>query len=163
VVFATGFDALTGAAARIDITGRGGLALRDKWIDGPETYLGIASSGFPNLFLVTGPGSPGPLSAMVKSIEQHVDWIADCLAYLRDRNIAVIEARPSHERDWVAHVQEVADATLYPRANSWYTGANVPGKPRRFMPYLGGVGAYRAKCDEVAAAGYQGFSLSKGA
>jgi cyclohexanone monooxygenase len=162
VVFATGFDALTGAAARIDITGRGGVTLRDKWADGPETYLGIASSGFPNLFFVTGPGSPGPLSAMVKSIEQHVDWIADCLCYLRDRDIGVIEAGRAHEQDWVAHVQVVAEGTLYPRANSWYLGANVPGKPRRFMPYLGGVGVYRAKCDAVAKAQYDGFELKRG-
>jgi len=159
VVFATGFDALTGAAARIAITGREGMTLRDKWAGGPETYLGIASSGFPNLFLVTGPGSPGPLSAMVKSIEQHVDWIVDCLAYLRERGIAVIEARRDYEQDWVEHVETVAEGTLYPRADSWYTGANVPGKPRRFMPYLGGVGVYRAKCDEVAGAGYEGFDL----
>jgi cyclohexanone monooxygenase len=157
VIFATGFDALTGAAARIDITGRGGATLRDKWAQGPETYLGLSSNGFPNMFLVTGPGSPGPLSAMVKSIEQHVDWIAECMAYMHDRGLTVIEATPEHERDWVAHVQTVAEGTLYPRANSWYLGANVPGKPRRFMPYLGGVGAYRAKCDEVARAGYEGF------
>jgi cyclohexanone monooxygenase len=157
VVFATGFDALTGAAARIAIAGRGGLALRDKWADGPETYLGLATAGFPNLFFVTGPGSPGPLSAMVKSIEQHVDWIADCMAALRAEGLATIEALPEAEAAWTAHVQEVAEGTLYPRANSWYTGANVPGKPRRFMPYLGGVGVYRARCDAVASAGYEGF------
>lgn len=161
VVFATGFDALTGAAARIDITGRDGVTLREKWAGGPETYLGIASAGFPNLFLVTGPGSPGPLSAMVKSIEQHVDWIAECLIYLRAHGFAVIEADPAHERDWGEHVQTVAAGTLYPRANSWYLGANVPGKPRKFMPYLGGVGVYRAKCDEVAKAGYTGFRTGK--
>jgi cyclohexanone monooxygenase len=159
VIFATGFDALTGAAARIAITGRGGATLRDKWADGPETYLGLASHGFPNLFFVTGPGSPGPLSAMVKSIEQHVDWIGDCLAYLRGQHIPVIEARLASERDWGAHVEEVAAGTLYPRANSWYLGANVPGKPRKFMPYLGGVGVYRAKCDAVAQARYEGFDL----
>ncbi len=162
VVFATGFDALTGAAARIDITGRSGVTLREKWADGPKTYLGIASSGFPNLFFVTGPGSPGPLSAMVKSIEQHVDWIGDCLAYLRERDIAVIEAQHEHEQDWGAHVQAVAAGTLYPLANSWYLGANVPGKSRKFMPYLGGVGVYRAKCDHVARANYSGFHLGAG-
>ncbi|MBW8753110.1 MAG: NAD(P)/FAD-dependent oxidoreductase [Sphingomonadales bacterium] len=162
VIFATGFDALTGAAARIDITGREGVTLRDKWADGPETYLGLASAGFPNLFFVTGPGSPGPLSAMVKSIEQHVDWIGDCLAYMRERDIAVIEPRRAYEQDWGAHVQAVAEGTLYPRANSWYLGANVPGKPRKFMPYLGGVGVYRAKCDEVTRAGYEGFDLLDG-
>jgi cyclohexanone monooxygenase len=160
VIFATGFDALTGAAARIHITGRGGVTLRDKWADGPETYLGIASAGFPNLFFVTGPGSPGPLSAMVKSIEQHVDWIGDCLTHLSERGLTLIEASASHEQDWMAHVQEVAEGTLYPRANSWYLGANVPGKPRKFMPYLGGVGVYRAKCDAVVAAGYDGFILN---
>jgi cation diffusion facilitator CzcD-associated flavoprotein CzcO len=161
VVFATGFDALTGAAARIDIAGRNGMTLRDKWADGPQTYLGIASAGFPNLFFVTGPGSPGPLSAMVKSIEQHVDWIGDCLTWLRDQGIAAIEAKPADEQEWVDHVETVANGTLYPLANSWYLGANVPGKPRRFMPYLGGVGVYRAKCDEVAKAGYSGFALER--
>ena len=159
VIFATGFDALTGAAARIDIAGRTGTRLRDAWAAGPETYLGIATSGFPNLFLVTGPGSPGPLSAMVKSIEQHVDWIADCMAAMREFGQATIEALPEYQEAWMEHVQEVADGTLYPRADSWYTGANVPGKPRRFMPYLGGVGVYRAKCDAVAKAGYEGFQL----
>jgi cyclohexanone monooxygenase len=159
VIFATGFDALTGAAARIAITGRGGETLRGKWADGPRTYLGLASSGFPNLFLVTGPGSPGPLTAMIKTIEQHVDWIVDCLAFMAQRGLATIEASPEHEQAWMGHVQEVADATLYPRANSWYVGANVPGKPRKFMPYLGGLGVYRARCDEVASAGYAGFVL----
>ncbi|MBV1688234.1 NAD(P)/FAD-dependent oxidoreductase [Novosphingobium sp. G106] len=161
VIFATGFDALTGAAARIDITGRGGVTLREKWADGPETYLGLASTGFPNLFFVTGPGSPGPLSAMVKSIEQHVDWIADCMIYLRDREIASIEADRIYEREWVEHVQSVALGTLYPRADSWYLGANVPGKPRKFMPYLGGVGFYRSTCDKITKAGYEGFELSR--
>ena len=159
IIFATGFDALTGAAALIDITGRDGMRLRDKWAEGPETYLGLMSAGFPNLFLVTGPGSPGPLTAMVKSIEQHVDWIADAMTFLRDRGYATIDARPVDEKAWMAHVQEVADGTLYPRANSWYVGANVPGKPRKFMPYLGGLGVYRAKCDAVAEAGYEGFEL----
>lgn len=158
IIFATGFDALTGAAARIAITGRDGRTLRDKWIDGPETYLGLASSGFPNMFLVTGPGSPGPLSAMIRSIEQHVDWIGDCMIHMRDHDHRLIEALPDYESDWMNHVQQVADGTLYPRANSWYVGANVPGKPRRFMPYLGGVGVYRAKCDAVTAAGYEGFA-----
>ena len=159
IIFATGFDALTGAAARIAITGRGGRTLRDAWAHGPETYLGLMSAGFPNLFFVTGPGSPGPLSAMIRSIEQHVDWIGDCLIHLRNEGYATIDALPESQDEWMAHVQEVADGTLYPRANSWYTGANVPGKPRKFMPYLGGVGVYRAKCDEVARAGYAGFAL----
>ena len=160
VIFATGFDALSGAAARIDITGRGGQSLKAKWADGPQTYLGIGSSGFPNMFLVTGPGSPGPLTAMVKTIEQHVDWMVDCMVWMRARGLSEIDARADCEAAWMDHVQEVADGTLYPRANSWYIGANVPGKPRKFMPYLGGLGAYRAKCDEVASAGYAGFALS---
>ena len=159
IIFATGFDALTGAASRIAITGRDGLSLREKWVNGPETYLGIGSAGFPNLFLVTGPGSPGPLTAMVKTIEQHVDWMVDCLAHLRDHGLATIEARPDAEAAWMDHVQEVAHGTLYPLADSWYVGANVPGKPRRFMPYLGGLGAYRARCDVIAQAGYEGFTL----
>ena len=160
IIFATGFDALTGAASRIAITGRDGLSLREKWANGPETYLGIGSAGFPNLFLVTGPGSPGPLTAMVKTIEQHVDWMVDCLDHLRDRGLATIEARAEAEAAWMDHVQEVANGTLYPLADSWYVGANVPGKPRRFMPYLGGLGAYRSKCDAVARAGYEGFKLA---
>ncbi|RYD87362.1 MAG: NAD(P)/FAD-dependent oxidoreductase, partial [Sphingomonadales bacterium] len=123
IVFATGFDALTGAAALIDITGRDGVTLRGKWAGGPETYLGLMSSGFPNMFLVTGPGSPGPLTAMVKSIEQHVDWIADCMTFLRAHGHTTIDARPANETAWMDHVQEVADGTLYPRANSWYVGA----------------------------------------
>ncbi len=159
VIFATGFDALTGAAGRIDIAGCDGQMLRSKWAGGPETYLGLMSSGFPNLFLITGPGSPGPLTAMVKSIEQHVDWIADCLVWMRDKGFTSIDPVVEYESAWMAHVQEVADGTLYPRANSWYVGANVPGKPRRFMPYLGGLGVYRAKCDAVAQAGYEGFEF----
>lgn len=162
VIFATGFDALTGAAGRIEITGKGGRTLKDKWSDGPQTYLGIGSSGFPNLFLVTGPGSPGPLTAMIKTIEQHVDWMVDCMAWMRERGLTAIEARPEEEAAWMEHVQQVADATLYPRANSWYVGANVPGKPRKFMPYLGGLGAYRQICAQVAESGYKGFELSPG-
>jgi len=160
VIFATGFDALSGAAARIAITGCDGRTLKDKWAEGPRTYLGIGSSGFPNLFLVTGPGSPGPLTAMIRTIEQHVDWMVDCMIWMRAHGLAVIDARPDYEAAWMDHVQEVADGTLYPRADSWYIGANVPGKPRRFMPYLGGLGAYRARCDEEASSGYPGFALS---
>ena len=159
IVFATGFDAITGALLEIDIRGRGGLKLSDKWSDGPRTYLGLAAAGFPNMFLVTGPGSPSVLSNMVCSIEQHVDWIADCIGYLRERELETIEATAAAEDGWVAHVAEVAQATLFPRANSWYVGANVPGKPRVFMPYLGGVGNYRTHCDGVAASGYEGFAV----
>ena len=160
IVFATGFDAMTGALLRIDVRGRGGQRLADKWAGGPRTYLGLAMAGFPNLFAITGPGSPSVLSNMIVSIEQHVDWIADCLVHLRARGVAAIEATEDAENTWVAHVNEVGHGTLYPRANSWYMGANVPGKPRVFMPYVGGVGAYRKRCDEVAAGGYAGFSLT---
>ena len=159
IVFATGFDAMTGTLMRIDITGRDGLTLARKWACGPRTYLGLMSAGFPNLFLVTGPGSPSVLSNMMVSIEQHVDWIAGCLAYLRAHDMRSIEPAREAEEDWVAHVNEVADRTLYPRANSWYVGANVPGKPRVFMPYIGGIPLYHRTCDEVVASGYRGFIL----
>jgi cyclohexanone monooxygenase len=161
IVFATGFDAITGALLEIDIRGRGGRRLTDKWSEGPRAYLGLATAGFPNLFLVTGPGSPSVLSNMVCSIEQHVDWIADCLGYLREHGLETIEATPDAEDGWVNHVAEVAGATLFPLANSWYVGANIPGKPRVFMPYLGGVGNYRTHCDGVAENGYEGFSVGR--
>jgi cation diffusion facilitator CzcD-associated flavoprotein CzcO len=160
LVFATGFDAMTGALLSIDIRGRAGLTLQRQWAEGPRTYLGLAVAGFPNLFIITGPGSPSVLSNMIVSIEQHVDWIADCLSYLGRHGRAAIEATAEAQDLWVAHVNEVGNATLYPRANSWYMGANIPGKPRIFMPYIGGVGAYRQRCDEVAAAGYSGFALT---
>jgi cyclohexanone monooxygenase len=159
LVFATGFDAMTGALLAIDIVGRDGLQLRDRWQDGPRAYLGVMSAGFPNLFLVTGPGSPSVLSNMVVSIEQHVDWIAECIARLEARGVDTIEADAEAEEQWVAHVTELGNATLFPRAASWYMGANIPGKPRIFMPYVGGVATYRQKCAEVAASGYQGFRL----
>jgi cyclohexanone monooxygenase len=162
IVFAIGFDAMTGALLNIDIRGRRGERLREKWAAGPRTYLGLAIAGFPNLFTITGPGSPSVLSNMIVSIEQHVDWIADCIAHLRDHGHASIEATPEAEETWVAHVNEVGHATLYPRANSWYMGANIPGKPRLFMPYIGGVGTYRQKCTDVAARGYEGFSITAG-
>ncbi|MHB1930698.1 MAG: flavin-containing monooxygenase, partial [Acidimicrobiales bacterium] len=159
IVFATGFDAMTGALRAIDIRGTGGASLRDRWAEGPRTYLGLAVAGFPNLFAVTGPGSPSVLSNMVVSIEQHVDWIADCLAYLDGHGYGTIEATPEAEEAWVGHVEALGRATLYPRARSWYVGANVAGKPRVFMPYVGGCGRYRAECDAVVAAGYRGFRL----
>jgi cyclohexanone monooxygenase len=159
-VFAIGFDAMTGALLSIDIRGRAGQTLRKKWEAGPRTYLGVAVAGFPNLFIITGPGSPSVLSNMIVSIEQHVDWIADCVVYLREHRRDAIEATVDAEDAWVAHVNEVGHMTLYPRANSWYMGANVPGKPRIFMPYIGGVGVYRQKCDEVAAKGYAGFVVA---
>ena len=160
IVFATGFDAMTGALTRMGIVGRDGMALADKWAPGARTYLGLMTAGFPNMFMITGPGSPSVLSNMIVSIEQHVDWIADCLGHLRDRGIGSIEATLEAENAWVDHGNEVAHTTLYPSAASWYMGANIPGKPRVFMPYIGGVGAYRLKCDEIAANGYKGFALS---
>jgi cation diffusion facilitator CzcD-associated flavoprotein CzcO len=159
IVFATGFDAMTGALTAIDIRGKGGIALREKWAEGPRSYLGVAVAGFPNLFTITGPSSPSVLSNMIVSIEQHVDWITDCAAYLRERGIGAIEATAEAEDGWVAHVEEAGNATLYPTADSWYMGSNVPGKPRVFMAYIGGVGVYRQLCDEVAAKGYEGFTL----
>ena len=160
IVFATGFDAMTGTLAKIDITGRGGVSLKDKWAEGPRTYLGLMVAGFPNLFTVTGPGSPSVLTNMVMSIEQHVEWISDCIAYLEDRHQTLIEATPEAEAMWGAHVNEVADMTLYPQANSWYMGANVPGKPRVFMPYVGGFPVYVEACNDVVAKGYEGFVIS---
>jgi cyclohexanone monooxygenase len=160
LVLATGFDAMTGSVAKIDIHGRGGKTLNQKWAEGPKTYLGLMSEGFPNLFLITGPGSPSVLSNMIVSIEQHVDWITDCLAFMRGRGLTTVEATRAAEEKWVAHVNEVADMTLYPQANSWYMGANIPGKPRIFMPYIGGVGVYRRICDDVAAKGYEGFAMT---
>lgn len=160
IVFATGFDAMTGALSRIAITGRQGLPLATKWAAGPRTYLGLMTAGFPNLFMVTGPGSPSVLSNMIVSIEQHVDWIADCIVYLDQAGVASIEAGEEAEDNWVSHVNDVANTTLYTKANSWYLGANIPGKPRVFTPYIGGVGEYRRKCGEVARNGYEGFSLA---
>ena len=160
LVLATGFDAMTGSVAKIDIVGRGDKTLNEKWAEGPRTYLGLMSAGFPNLFVITGPGSPSVLSNMIVSIEQHVDWIADCVSYMRGHGFAAMEAERDAEDKWVDHVNEVAHGTLYPQANSWYMGANIPGKPRIFMPYIGGVGVYRQICNEVAAKGYEGFQMT---
>ena len=151
---------MTGSVAKIDIHGRDGQTLNQKWAEGPRTYLGLMSHGFPNLFVITGPGSPSVLSNMIVSIEQHVDWIADCLRFMRERGLEAMEANRDAEDNWVAHVNEVAHGTLYPQANSWYMGANIPGKPRIFMPYIGGVGAYRQICNDVAAKGYEGFTMT---
>jgi cyclohexanone monooxygenase len=159
IVFATGFDAMTGTLLKIDIRGRRGAELREKWEAGPRTCLGLMCADFPNMFMITGPGSPSVLSNMMVSIEQHVDWITDCLAHMGARQLSVIEPTQAAEDAWVAHVNEVAHKTLYPRAASWYMGANVPGKPRVFMPYIGGVGRYRQHCAEVAANGYEGFVM----
>jgi cyclohexanone monooxygenase len=160
LVLATGFDAMTGSVARIDIRGRDNRTPTQKGAESPRTYLGLMSAGFPNLFIITGPGSPSVLSNMIVSIEQHVDWITDCIAVMRDRGLDSIEAEKAAEDNWVAHVNEVAHGTLYPQANSWYMGANIPGKPQIFMPYIGGVPAYRQICNEVAAKGYEGFVMS---
>lgn len=162
IVFATGFDAMTGALMNIDIRGAGGRTLQDHWAEGPRTYLGIAIEGFPNLFLITGPGSPSVLGNMIVSIEQHVDWISTCIDYLDEHGIDGIRATPEAEAGWVQHVDDVAHSTLYPQANSWYLGVNIPGKPKVFMPYVGGVGRYRQICDQVAAKGYEGFTFVDG-
>jgi cyclohexanone monooxygenase len=162
IVFATGFDAMTGTFNRMDIQGRRGEKLKDKWAGGPQTYLGVTSAGFPNLFMITGPGSPSVLSNMPVSIEQHVEWISGAIEHMNDEGLEVMEAEDQAEQEWVAHVNEIAEQTMFMLADSWYLGANIPGKPRVFMPYPGGVGPYREKCNEVAAAGYSGFSLSKG-
>jgi cyclohexanone monooxygenase len=161
LVFATGFDAMTGALNRIDIRGRGGQRLSDAWSEGPRTYLGLAVAGFPNLFTITGPGSPSVLTNMVVSIEHHVDWIASCLEYLRDQGLATIEAEADAQYEWVTHVNDIAGFTLFPTCNSWYLGANVPGKPRVFMPLVG-FPPYVEHCDAVASKSYEGFAVGAG-
>ena len=143
IVYATGFDAMTGALTRVDIRGAGGTSLKDKWEDGPRSYLGLCVAGFPNFFVITGPGSPSVLSNMIVSIEQHVDWIADLVGHMRDNGKQTAEATRDAEDAWVEHVAELGNATLFPLANSWYMGSNVPGKARVFLPYIGGVGPYR--------------------
>jgi cyclohexanone monooxygenase len=161
IVFATGFDAMTGALREIDIRTGHGASLSEKWSGGPLTYLGLMVAGFPNMFLITGPGSPSVKTQMIVAIEQHMDWVGDCLAMMRTRGVKRIEPAPGAERDWVAHVNDVANSTLYPLANSWYMGVNIPGKPRVFMPYVCGFAGYKKKCDAVAENGYQGFVLSR--
>ena len=161
IIFATGFDAMTGSLFNVDIKGRKGIALRDKWNAGPKTYLGLMSASFPNLFMITGPGSPSVKSNMIMSIEQHVDLVTDTLLRMRREGLSVVEPELAAENSWVEHVQEVANKTLFPRANSWYMGANIPGKPRLFMPYIGGVGVYREICEEIVADNYRGFKFEK--
>ena len=160
MVFATGYDAITGALLNMDLRGRGGLALRDKWAQGPRVYLGLAMNGFPNLFVINGPGSPSVLINMVTGIEQHVDWIADCLVHIAARGFDCIEAGAQQEEAWAAHNNEVAQRSIRGDCASWYTGANIAGKPRGFMPYVGGYPAYVEKCEQVVRDGYAGFSLS---
>jgi len=162
IVFATGYNAMTGALLAVDIRGRGGQPLRERWEAGPRSYLGIGIAGFPNLFTITGPGSPSVLTNMPVAIEQHVEWVSDCVAYLEERCLATIEPAPAAEDAWVEHVSELGNATLFPLANSWYMGANVPGKPRVFMPYVGGLGVYTRHCEQIAANGYEGFVLTAG-
>ncbi len=161
IIFATGFDAMTGSIFNVDIKGRGGLALKEKWNAGPKTYLGLMSASFPNLFMITGPGSPSVKSNMIMSIEQHVDLVIETLLSMRRKGLSVVEPELEAENKWVDHVQEVASKTLFPQANSWYMGANIPGKPRLFMPYIGGVGAYREICEEIVANNYRGFKFEK--
>jgi len=162
IVFATGYDAMTGALLAIDIRGRDGRALREDWRAGPHTYLGLQVAGYPNFFTITGPGSPSVLTNMPVAIEQHVEWITDCIAHLRANGIEAIEPDPEAVRAWDAHVAEAANATLLSKAkSSWYYGANVPGKPRVFMPYAGGLARYRKMCAAIAAKGYEGFILGK--
>ena len=159
IVFATGFDAMTGALAEIDVRLKSGETLKEKWSAGPRTYLGMMVAGFPNMFLITGPGSPGVKSQMILAIEQHTDWIVACLKHMRANGLNRVEADLTSETAWVEHVNEIANGTLYPLANSWYIGANIPGKPRVFMPYVGGFHMYKKRCDEVARNGYAGIRL----
>ena len=161
IVFATGFDAMTGPILRMDMRGRDGVTLKDVWAAGPRNYLGLQIAGFPNLFTITGPGSPSVLCNMPVAIEQHADWISDCIAHMRTKGFEQIEAKPESVDQWVEEVNSVASKTLLPMAkHSWYLGANIPGKPRVFMPYAGGMVRYREICAEVAANGYEGFALS---
>lgn len=161
IVFATGFDAMTGSILAIDPIGRDGRSLRSEWEAGPRTYLGLASNGFPNLFFLTGPGSPSVLSNMLVSIEQHVEWVSELLEDMQASGATTIEAEPHAQEAWVNRVNEAANATLYPEGNSWYLGANIPGKTRVFMPFVAGVDLYRRLCEEVTAAGYAGFRTDR--
>ena len=160
IVFATGYDAVTGSLDRIDIRGKGGLALKTKWSEGPRTYLGLMSAGYPNLFLITGPQSPSVLTNVIVAIEQHVDWIARCLGHMQSSHVGTAEPTLQAENEWVDHVGEIASKTLFASANSWYTGANIPGKPRVFLPYIGGLGNYTVICEDVVANGYRGLAFS---
>jgi cyclohexanone monooxygenase len=162
LVLATGFDAITGALLAIDVKGRDGISLREAWAKGARTYLGLGIAGFPNLFTITGPLSPSVLANMPTAVEQHVDWIADCMRFMRDEGLSRIEPGEAAQDAWVDHVAEVADGTLYARSNSWYFGSNIPGKPRQFGVYVGGFGAYKRRCDAIAESGYEGFELGVG-
>ena len=159
IVFATGFDAMTGPLLAPEIIGENSVSLRDSWSAGPRTYLGITSHGFPNMFMITAPGSPSVMTNMLVSIEQHVEWSTDAIAWMDAHGLHSIDADLDAQDAWVDHVNEIANFTLFPKGNSWYLGANVPGKPRVFMPYIGGVGPYREICDGVANDGYRGFTF----
>jgi cation diffusion facilitator CzcD-associated flavoprotein CzcO len=161
IVFATGFDAMTGALGKIDIVGRGGATLRDDWAHGPRTYLGLGVDGFPNLFLISGPGAPAVLANMVLHAEAQVNWISEAVTYLDTHGYAAIEATPDSVDGWVTECARRAESTLFTKANSWYMGANVSGKPRVFMLFVGGFAVYNDICAEVADAGYKGFTLMK--
>ena len=162
IVFATGFDAMTGNFFKMDIRGRSDLPLKDKWSEGPKTYLGLQSRGFPNMFMITGPGSPSVLTNMPVAIEQHIEWISDLIEYMRERNIEVAEPDDDAETAWASDVYEAVQPTMFILADSWYLGANIPGKPRVFTPYAGGLGSYRQRCNEIAANDYEGFILDPG-
>jgi cyclohexanone monooxygenase len=159
IVCATGFAAMTGSFDKIAITGRNGRTLAEKWQAGPRAYLGIASEGFPNLFMITGPGSPSVLASMIQAIEQHVDWLADCLGHMRDIGATTIEPELADEEAWVEHVNDVSTVSLRSTCSSWYVGTNIPGRPRVFMPYIGGFPVYVQKCNAVMNSGYDGFVL----
>jgi cation diffusion facilitator CzcD-associated flavoprotein CzcO len=162
IVSATGFAAMTGSFDKIGITGRNGRTLAEKWRAGPRAYLGIATEGFPNLFMITGPGSPSVLASMIQAIEQHVDWLADCIGHMRDVDAASIEPTRDDEDAWVEHVNDVSTVSLRSTCSSWYVGTNIPGRPRVFMPYIGGFPVYVQKCNEVMSSGFAGFVLDGG-
>jgi cyclohexanone monooxygenase len=161
LVLATGFDAMTGALTNIDIQGHGGISLKEQWRSGAEAYLGLAVAGFPNMFIITGPGSPSVLANMVLCCEQHVEWISRLLAHAKEHGIDCIEADREAQSVWAREVTKSAARTLYPKANSWYVGANVPGKPRVFMPYVDGFNVYSSICEKISSRGYEGFHLSE--
>jgi cation diffusion facilitator CzcD-associated flavoprotein CzcO len=163
IIYATGFDAMTGALRRIDIRGRENVSLGEFWAtEGPLSYLGLAVSGFPNLFTIQGPGSPSAATNFVAALEQHVEWIGDCIAHLRANGIRTIEATATAQQDWIDHATSLVAPTVlvHPSCNSWYNGGNVPGKKRMYMGYTGGIPEYRRRCDDIAAAGYTGFRLA---
>jgi cation diffusion facilitator CzcD-associated flavoprotein CzcO len=163
IIYATGFDAMTGALSRIDVRGRDAMSLAEFWAsEGPLSYLGLAVAGFPNLFTVQGPGGPSPATNFVPALEQHVEWISDCIEYLRANDIRTIEAEATAQQEWIDHATSLVAATVlvHPSCNSWYNGGNVPGKKRMYMGYTGGIPEYRRRCDDIAAAGYTGFKLA---